>query len=98
MKWSVFRLYFLSGEGWCCGPVPARLFVLKFLQEHPNPTYLIFACYTTKGIAKWLDPKWFALKHQTCKRVTPSNGDCVCTGVGGWVSWLGGLRDDALPG
>lgn len=55
----------------------------------------------TKGIAKWLDPKWFGLKHQTCKKVTPSNagyGDCVCTGVGGWVPWLGGLRDDALPG
>lgn len=67
------------------------------LQEHHNSTYFMFTCYVIKGIAKWLDPKCFALKPATGSlHSMPVVWIMYLWGVGGWVPWLGFLRDDAL--
>lgn len=47
------------------------------------PLILIFTCSMSKGSAKWLEYKCFALKYQTYNMVTPlsaCSGNFVCTG------------------
>lgn len=47
------------------------------------PLIWIFTCLITKGSAKWLDFKCFAVKHQAYNMVTPlsgCSGDFVCMG------------------
>lgn len=74
------------------GPSKAVGVEISAVPCKSTPLVLALTCYMTKGIAKWLDRKCFALKYQTCNRITPLDvcyGHYVC--MGAW-------RLDALAG